>query len=202
MSACLRLHMMPTLGKRSIIVPIPKKRNKPMDMSNIRPISLQSALTKLLSKLLATRLAHILAAHPILHTAQEAFIKNGAISNCIDTWLDVWEVSKSRKSDCFSIFYDIKAAYDSVQHMDLLRSLHRLRLPTSFITLIADSLCDLTSCVRTVYGFTDDFPVRRSVRQGDPLAPLLYVIYSWMHYMQAWSVILYLNTMAVEMALK
>ena len=90
MSACLRLNMMPTLGKRSIIVPIPKKQNKQMDMSNIRPISLQAALTKLLSKLLATRLANILAAHPILHSAQEAFIKNGAISNCIDTWLDVW----------------------------------------------------------------------------------------------------------------
>lgn len=182
MSACLRLRMMPELGKKSIIVPIPKKRNQKMDMNNIRPISLQAALTKLLSKLLATRLANILVAHPILHPAQEAFIKNGAISNCVDTWLDVWEMSKShsakgQKSDCFNLFYDIKAAYDSVQHMDLLRSLHRLRIPRSFIALVADSLCDLSSCVRTIYGITTEFPVRRSVRQGDPLAPLLYVIF-------------------------
>jgi hypothetical protein len=124
MSACLRLRMMPTLGKKSIIVPIPKKPSKPMELSNIRPISLQAALTKLLSKLLSTRLANILAANPILHPAQEAFIKNGAISNCVDSWLDIWEVSKSKKSDCFNLFYDIKAAYDSVRHMDLLRSLH------------------------------------------------------------------------------
>jgi hypothetical protein len=127
MSACLRLSMMPALGKRSIIVPIPKKRNQPMNMSNIRPISLQSSLTKLLSKLLATRIATIFSHHPILHPAQEAFIKNGAISNCVDTWLDIWEVSKSQStnskaSNCFNLFYDIKAAYDSVQHMDLLRS--------------------------------------------------------------------------------
>jgi hypothetical protein len=199
MSACLRLRMMPTLGKKSIIVPIPKKPSKPMELSNIRPISLQAALTKLLSKLLSTRLANILAANPILHPAQEAFIKNGAISNCVDSWLDIWEVSKSKKSDCFNLFYDIKAAYDSVRHMDLLRSLHRLRLPAAFIELVADSLSGLTSCIRTVYGPTADFYVRRSVRQGDPLAPLLYVLF-----MDAlgWRAILCHSTMEAMMVSK
>ncbi len=175
-TCCLAIGVIPALGKKSIIVPIAKKASQPMTMSNIRPISLQSALTKLLSKLLATRLANILASHPILHPAQEAFIKNGAISNCVDSWLDIWESSKEKKKDCFTLFYDIKAAYDSVQHMDLLRSLHRLHLPPSFIHLIADSLTGLTSAVRTIYGLTDEFAVLRSVRQGDPLAPLLYVI--------------------------
>ena len=184
LSSCLRLRTMPVLGKLSIIVPIAKKANQPVTMSNIRPISLQSALTKLLSKLLAMRLARILARHRILHPAQEAFIRNGAISNCIDTWLDVWEMSREVRTgrtavhgDCVNLFYDIRAAYDSVQHDDLLRSLHRLHMPTAFIELIADSVSDLTSRVRTCYGLTDAFPVRRSVRQGDPLAPLLYVLF-------------------------
>lgn len=57
-----------------------------------------------------------------------------------------------------------------------MRALHRIHLPASFIALVAHSLTDLSSSVRTVYGLSRSFAVQRSVRQGDPLAPLLFVI--------------------------
>ena len=124
---------------------------------------------------LAVRLADIFAKHPVLHMAQEAFVKGGSVHRCIDTCLDAWEIAHVRRVGCYNIFYDVKAAYDCVQHPDLLRSLRRLAMPQAFINLVADSLSRLTSCVRTAYGETADFAVKRSVRQGDPLAPLLYV---------------------------
>jgi len=54
--------------------------------------------------------------------------------------------------------------------------MHRLRMPAAFIALIEDSLTGLSSCIRTAFGFTRRFDVLRSLRQGDPLAPLLFVI--------------------------
>jgi exonuclease III len=176
-NACLRLRKIPSSGKKSIIVPILKKALGEKEMSNVRPISLQNSITKILTKLLSSRLGSILAKHRILHPAQEGFLKGGASFKCVDSLLDVWEHAKETKSGCFNLFYDIKAAYDSVRKKDLLRALHRIYLPDAFIQLVDDSLSDLTSCVRTVYGMTDEFEVKRSVRQGDPLSPLLFIIF-------------------------
>ena len=149
-------------------MPIVKKPQEEPTVSNVRPISLQTASTKLLSKLLADRLVAVLAAHPILHPAQEGFVRGGSVHKCVDMCVDVWEVAKQRGKPCYNLFYDVKAAYDSVPHAHLLRSLRRLAMPAAFVELVADSLQGLSSTVRTAYGETESFDVQRSVRQGDP----------------------------------
>ena len=142
----------------------------------MRPISLQSCLGKLLNKLLAHRLSHIFARHPILHPAQRGFINGGTITKCIDELLDAWDWSRQRNRQMYTLLYDIRQAYDSVQKDVLERALLRLRLPAAFIALVVNSLTGLSSCVRTAYGLSPSFDVERSLRQGDPLAPLLFVI--------------------------
>ena len=177
-TACLQSSYFPTAWKSSIIHPLIKDALKERSMSNIRPISLQSCLGKLFNKVLAYRLAKILSLHPILHPSQRGFVLGGSITKCIDELLDAWDWSRcsKHKHELYTLFYDIKQAYDSVQAEVLVRALHRIHLPASFVGLIAHSLTGLTSCVRTVYGPSRFFDVQRSVRQGDPLAPLLFVI--------------------------
>ena len=174
--ACLRSSIFPSAWKTSVIVPLVKDAQKERAMSNIRPISLQSCLGKLLNKLLAQRLGSILARHPILHPAQRGFVQGGTTKKCIDELLDAWEWSRERRREFYTIFYDIKQAYDSVETPVLVRAMRRLRLPQGFISLVEDSLTGLSSCVRTAYGHSRFFAVLRSLRQGDPLAPLLFVL--------------------------
>jgi hypothetical protein len=78
--------------------------------------------------------------------------------------------------ELYTLLYDIKQASDSVQVDVLVRSLRRICLPPAFFKLIESSLTGLSSCVRTAFGSSRIFPVLRSIRQGDPLAPLLFVI--------------------------
>ena len=118
-------------------------------MSNIRPISLQSCLGKMLTKVLAHRLTSIFARHPVLNTAQRGFVLAGTTCKCIDELLDAWGWSRQHKKEQHTLLYDIKQAYDSVQTDVLVRSLRRLHLPPAFVALVADSLQDLASCVRT-----------------------------------------------------
>jgi exonuclease III len=175
-TGCLEHSFFPSAWKTSVIVPLVKDEKKERTMSNVRPISLQSCLGKLFTKVLAHRLGRIFARFPILNPAQRGFIHGGSITKCIDVLLDAWEYGRAAKSELYTLFYDIAQAYDSVQRDLLIRAMRRLRMPESFIDLVADSLTGLSSCVRTAYGVSRRFDVLRSLRQGCPLAPLLFVI--------------------------
>jgi hypothetical protein len=175
-SSCLLTATFPCAWKTGIILPFIKDAQKDRTMSNVRPITLQSCLGKLFTKLLAHRLGAIFQRRPILNPAQRGFIVGGTTMKCIDELLDAWDWSRTNQCELYTIFYDIKQAHDSVQLPILVRAMHQLHLPLTFIKLIENSLTDLSSCVRTIYGLTRRFAVRRSLRQGDPLAPLLFII--------------------------
>ena len=132
-------------------LPILKKPNGERSTDNLRPISLQSGLAKIVTKVLATRLADIFSRHAALHPAQEAFLRGCSAFKCVDVCLDVWEHAKQNKRSCVNVFYDIRAAYDSVRHADLLRALQRLRLPAEFIEFVGSCLSPQFVCPHSIW---------------------------------------------------
>ena len=183
-NSCLHTSCFPMPGSH-ILMPFFKDIHKERAMSNIRPISLQSSFGPLLTPILAYRLGNIFATHPILNSAQFGFVLAGSTTKCIDKLLDAWDWGRNHKKELYTLFYDIKQAYDSVQVDVLRRALKRIHLPSFLIELITNSLTGLSSCVRTMYGTTRPFPVLRSLRQGDPLAPCS-LSFSWMLYTMVW----------------
>jgi hypothetical protein len=120
----------------------------------------------------------ILANPSVLNSAQRAFLKDGCIQQCINTALNVFEDFKDKKAkdkQLFVISYDQEKAYDSVQAYTIKASLERFNLPEDFIRFVLSGLEKATSCFKTFYGLTEDFKVETSVRQGDPLSPLIYI---------------------------
>src|SRR5689334_19955162 len=109
--------------------------------------------------------------HPnLLNRAQRAFLKD---VQCITTALNILEDfqrkrRKNKTSRLFLMSCDQVKAYNSVQAFSIRASLERFNLPENFISYI---LCNL----KTYYGPTKEFPVLTSVRQGDPLSPLVYI---------------------------
>jgi hypothetical protein len=110
--------------------------------------------------------------------AQRGFLRDGSTAQCIDVLADVIEDFKSRKErskKLFLISYDQAKAYDSVQWYVVKAALARLRMPPRFIDFVLSGLEGARSQVRTRDGLTEPFDLRSSVRQGDPLAPLVYL---------------------------
>ena len=48
-------------------------------------------------------------------------------------------------------------------------------MPEKLITYILSGLENATSCFKTFFGLTDEFKIETSVKQGDPLSPLVYI---------------------------
>ena len=78
-------------------------------------------------------------------------------------------------AELFCVSYDLSKAYDSVQEYTIRATLERFSFPPEIVNYVCSSLWGSKSSVRTKGGPTEPFDVLSCVRQGDPLAPLIFI---------------------------
>jgi ribonuclease HI len=183
---CLRLHYVPPILKKGYISLVPKVKDdgsSSCEAGEMRPITVLAELGKVAGRILAERIGRVLVLHPdILCTAQRAFLKDGGVEQCLGALIDAIEDWRQRpatsNTPLYLVSYDQAKAYDSVQLYSIRASLERFNMPESFILYVLSGLDGAGSHVRTHGGLTKVFELQSSVRQGDPLAPLIYVLVS------------------------
>ena len=189
-NATLRLGKLAQSQKEGLICMHPKPGKDPKLLNNRRPITLLPELGKLPFRLIAYRLTNILHHHPdLLDPAQRAYIKNGSTKQCLDLLMEITKHFNTHNQhnrntmsntdlqhhNLIVLFYDIAKAFDSVQRYSIEATLHRFNFPLPTISLILSALDNATSRVKTHHGPTAPFPLLTSVKQGDPLAALLFI---------------------------
>jgi hypothetical protein len=182
---CLRLNYVPPVLKEGWITMVPKPNGDgsfTTDADQMRPITVLPELAKVTSRILAARLAKTLARFPdVMSPAQRGFHKDGSVEQGVAALVDIIEDWNQRrgageKVPLYVVSYDQAKAYDSVQAYTIRASRERFNTPENFIQFVLSSVTDASSRVRTFHGLTEAFTLQSSVRQGDPLAPLIYAI--------------------------
>jgi hypothetical protein len=161
---CRSLHL---VNEANIIL-LPK-REVSDTIDKFRPISLINSFMKIITKILANRLAPRM--NEIVSTAQNAFIQKRSIH---DNFLYIQRViRKLHKNSQSALFVKLDVSNDSLNWAYLLDVLKARGFPQRWRNWIAAILGSSTSRVTINGQQSDKIYHRRGVRQGDPF-PLFY----------------------------
>lgn len=151
------------------------KIKKPTTMGDYRPISLCTFSSKVVSKILASRLANFLPR--VIDEQQFGFVKGRSIHESIALAQEM-AADLDRRSEGGNIIlkYDISKAYDRLEWRFLLRAMGIMGFSTGFQDLVYRSICNIRYRVCVNGFYSQEFRSSRGVRQGDPLSPLLFII--------------------------
>jgi hypothetical protein len=163
----LRTNKLHLVNEANIVL-LPKKENA-LHLTDFRPINLINSLAKIITKVLAERLAPKLG--QLVSRSQNAFIKGRCIR---DNFLYVQRV-KSKKPSLF-IKLDISKAFDSVSWAYLLVVLEAFGFGRKWRNWISAILASSSSRIFMNGRLGRKIVHKRGLRQGDSLSPILFIL--------------------------
>ena len=139
-SKSLTLSKVPQEWKEANVVPVPKKGDVDL-ISNYRPISLRSLVSKLLEKIVHAHVSEFVESS--LSNLQHGFRKR---RSCVTQLLGVLhDVGKALDSgqEADTIYLDFSKAFDTVSHKNLLLKLKQHGISGSLLSWFADRTKDV-----------------------------------------------------------
>jgi hypothetical protein len=164
---------LPKAFTASFLTLIPKK-DHPQALSDYRPICLISSMYKILSKLLAGRLKHVLG--KLISHNQSAFIPDRQILDGVLVVNELIDLAKRRKDKCLFFKVDFERAYDTINWQFLDYMMSRMGFADGWRRWIKACVFNSSMFVLVNGSPTADFNVGKGLRQGDPLSPFLFLI--------------------------
>lgn len=161
-------------GLNSTFIALIPKVNSPQRLNDFRPISLVGILYKILAKVLANRLRSVIGS--VVSEAQSAFVKGKQILDGILIANEAVDEASRLKKELLLFKVDFEKAYDSVDLRYLDSVMANMNFPKLWRKWIFECVGTAKASVLVNGSPTDEFPLERGLRQGDPLSPFLFLI--------------------------
>ena len=165
----------PTDWRKSIIVPIWKRKGSKRDCNQYRGISLLSHAGKLYAKIVEKRLRPVLEQQ--LSNTQMGFRRNRGCTDAIFILKQLAEKSIEYNQNLYISLIDQEKAFDRVNREKLWETLKTYGVHQHLINICRSLYTNSRCTVRTAAGYTEDFVISTGVKQGCVLSPLLFITY-------------------------
>ena len=150
------------------------KKGEREDIRNWRPISLLNVDYKIITKILAERLKRVLPS--IIHNDQKGFVKGRNINDANRLLQDLIFYTDKNELNSAIIFLDYEKAFDRVEWSWVLKCLSKFNFGRKYISWIHMVFKSAKTSILTNGYRSSYFSISRSMRQGCPVSPLLFIL--------------------------
>ena len=164
---------LPEEWKEGVICPIYKKGDK-LECENFRAITILNAAYKVISQIIFRRLSPLV--NEFVGSYQAGFVDGRSTTDQIFTVRQILQKCREYQVPTHHLFVDFKAAYDSIDRVELWKIMDENSFPGKLTRLIKATVDGVQNCVKISGEHSSSFESRRGLRQGDGLSCLLFNI--------------------------
>ena len=163
--------------RQANIIPLKKKGHSTSGL-DYRPIMLLNADYKIVTGVITQRLKPMM--HWVIQEPQFGFVPGESMTDAIDlaqtTLSMAQELQVGADQAPVLVLLDFAKAYDSLNRLFLFETMAAMGFPSKFMQVIKHLHTNTTARFLINGTVGPSFPISRGIRQGDPLAPFLFLL--------------------------
>ncbi|CAB3992421.1 Hypothetical predicted protein, partial [Paramuricea clavata] len=166
----------PSEWKAARVTPLHKKGPRNL-LNNYRPISILPVVSKVFEKVLYEQLHDYLVTNNLLSQHQFGFRRSHSTASALLDSTNEWFVNMDRGFFNIAVFLDLQKAFDTINHVVLLKKLDFYGLETPALNLLKSYLENRTQMCSVNGTLSRKKLITCGVPQSSILGPLLFLVY-------------------------